>query len=83
MRDSFGNAIEVGDYVLSASTSGARVKMGKVFQGKSRLLIAVDYSAHWGEVEEGHQKTGSMGHNVIVLRKADGSVPTPMAAVYG
>lgn len=75
MKDSFGVDIEVGDYILSASTTGARVKVGTAKQGRNGLLMTVDLSAQHGVQEHEHPKTGQLGYNVVVLRKADGTVP--------
>lgn len=75
MNDSFGIPIEPGDYILSASTTGGRVKLGRAKAGRNGLLMSVDLSAQYGKVEESHPATGQLGYNVVVLRKADGSVP--------
>ncbi|MFD7776626.1 hypothetical protein [Streptomyces sp. NPDC059753] len=80
MKDSFGIEIEEGDYILSASTSGARVKVGHAYQGNNGLMMRVDLSAQYGKQEHGHRKSGQLGHNVVVLRKADGTVPTHVGA---
>lgn len=82
MNDSFGVPLEPGDYALSASTSGAQVKIGHIVQGKYQLMIEIDYLAVRGERMESHNKRSILGHNVVVLRKADGTVPAPLAAVY-
>ncbi|MFD8595413.1 hypothetical protein ACFV1L_10465 [Kitasatospora sp. NPDC059646] len=77
VRDSFGVDIEPGDYILSASTTHGRVKVGRAKAGRTgKLVMTVDVSAQHGEQEETHPKTGQLGYNVVVLRKADGSVPT-------
>ncbi|MGW6597879.1 hypothetical protein [Streptomyces sp. NPDC055036] len=73
--DSFGIEMGPGDYVLSASTSGARVKAGTLYQGANGLLMKIELSAHRGSQEEKHQKSGQLGYNVVVLRKANGTVP--------
>jgi hypothetical protein len=75
MRDSFGVTIEPGDYILSASTTRGRVKVGTAKQGNNGLLMTVDLSATYGALEDDHPKTGQLGCNVVVLRKADGTVP--------
>lgn len=75
MKDSFGVTIEPGDYILSASTTRGRVKVGTAKQGTNGLLMTVDLSATYGSLEDEHPKTGQLGCNVVVLRKADGSVP--------
>ncbi len=75
MIDSFGVLVEVGDYILSASTSGGRVKVGRVIQGRHGLMMAVETAAKWGEWIEAPQRTGQFGYNTVILRKADGSVP--------
>ncbi|OKI19278.1 hypothetical protein [Streptomyces sp. CB03911] len=75
MIDSFGVPVEVGDYILSASTSGGRVKVGRVVQGRHGLMMAVETAAKWGERIEEPQRTGQFGYNTVILRKADGSVP--------
>lgn len=74
MKDSFGIEIEPGDYVLSASTSGARVKLGRIVQGRNGFLMAIDHSAAYGSVET-HPRSGQLGYNVVILSKADGSIP--------
>ncbi|MFD5504626.1 hypothetical protein ACFWJS_33785 [Streptomyces sp. NPDC127061] len=75
MNDTFGVEIEVGDYILSASTTSGRVKMGHATQGRNGLLMTIEHSAKYGELEADHQKTGQLGYNVVILRKADGFVP--------
>ncbi|MFI6444687.1 hypothetical protein [Kitasatospora sp. NPDC050543] len=75
MKDSFGIDVEVGDYILSASTSGGTVKVGRVIQGRHGLMMAVETAAQWGKRQEQPQKTGQFGYNTVILRKADGSVP--------
>lgn len=75
MIDSFGVPLEEGDFILSASTTGARVKMGTAFRGKNGMLMKIARSAVYGGLEEKPQKTGQLGCNVIVLSKADGTIP--------
>ncbi|MFE5092057.1 hypothetical protein ACFRCI_17085 [Streptomyces sp. NPDC056638] len=82
MMDSFGVPLEEGDYILSASTSGGRVKIGIAIQGKNVMLMKIDRSAWWGGVEKKPQKTGQLGTNVLVLRKADGTVPEHFQEVF-
>ncbi|MFE9442525.1 hypothetical protein ACFYO2_26820 [Streptomyces sp. NPDC006602] len=82
-RDSFGNVIEPGDYALSASTSGGQVKMGRIVQGPNQLMIEVDHLSVWGTAKTPRNRRTILGYNVIILRKADGSIPLPMAAVFG
>ncbi|MFG2292017.1 hypothetical protein [Streptomyces sp. NPDC048603] len=76
MRDSFGIEIEDGDYILSASTTHGRVKVGTAFRGRTgNLSMRVDLSAQHGQQEAEHPRSGQLGYNVVVLRKADGTVP--------
>jgi hypothetical protein len=76
VKDSFGVEIGEGDYILSASTTHGRVKVGTAYQGKNGLLMRIDISAQYGIQESAHPKSGQLGYNVVVLRKADGTVPT-------
>lgn len=82
MNDSFGNKVEPGDYALSASTSGGQVKVGRIVQGESQLMIEVDHLAVWGTARPPRNHRTILGTNVIVLRKADGTVPHPMGEIY-
>ncbi len=75
MKDSFGVEIDPGDLILSASTTAGRVKIGRAKQGRNGLLMTVEVSAQNGQLETEHPATGQLGYNVVVLRKADGSVP--------
>ncbi|WP_282203929.1 hypothetical protein [Kitasatospora fiedleri] len=80
MKDSFGVDIEPGDYILSASTTHGRVKVGRARAGQyGRLSMEIGVSAQHGRQEEKHPKAGQLGHNVVVLRKADGTVPVHVA----
>lgn len=76
MKDSFGVDVEPGDYVLSASMSGGRARIGTVYAVASgRLMLHAEHgmrgSARYPEIAK--QQLGSM---VAVLRKADGTVPS-------
>ncbi|WP_030962636.1 hypothetical protein [Streptomyces sp. NRRL S-378] len=76
MKDSFGVEIEEGDYILSASTTHGRVKVGTAFRSRTgNLSMRIDISAQYGRQESEHPRSGQLGHNVVVLRKADGTVP--------
>ncbi|MEW1551397.1 hypothetical protein [Streptomyces tsukubensis] len=75
MKDTFGVDIEPGDYILSASTTRGRVKLGHAYEGRNGLLMRIDHSATYGERETTHPKSGQLGLNVVVLRKADGTIP--------
>lgn len=74
VKDSFGVAVEVGDYILSASTSRGWAKIGTVYaaQPSGRLMVEIEHSPYnWGT-----KKRSEIGSMTAVLRKADGSVPT-------
>nr|WSW58462.1 hypothetical protein OG513_07640 [Streptomyces sp. NBC_00998] len=80
MKDSFGVDIEEGDYILSASTTHGRVKVGTAFRGRTgNLSMRIDISAQYGRQESEHPRSGQLGYNVVVLRKADGTVPAHVA----
>lgn len=85
MNDSLGVPVELGDTVLSASTTHGRVKIGLVEAGpEGRFRMEVKASFHWGkqETSDRHPKRQAFGTNVIVLRKADGSIPEPVRMLY-
>ncbi len=46
--------------------------------------MEVKASFHWGkqETSDRHPKRQAFGTNVIVLRKADGSIPEPVRMLY-
>lgn len=83
MNDSLGTPIEVGDFVLSASTTHGRVKLGRVEQGPNSLRMNITASFHWGKRETDGPKRQSFGTNVIVLEEADGTIPEPLGALLG
>ncbi|MEU1254819.1 hypothetical protein ABZ445_16215 [Streptomyces chartreusis] len=75
MRDSFGTRIEEGDYVLSAASSSSLFKLGVVYLAPSgRPMMEVTLS-NWDRP----QRRSEVGSNVLVLRKADGTVPPHVA----
>jgi hypothetical protein len=74
--DSFGVPLGIGDYVLSASTTSGRMKLGRICQGRNGLMMEVSSSFTYGKPEEKFQKRGQLGYNVAVLCKADGTVPS-------
>lgn len=82
MKDTFGVPLEVGDRVLSASTIGGRVKIGTLIQGKNGFLMTIDRSASRGVLEEKPQKTGQLGINVVVLQKADRTIPVHIVEAF-
>ncbi|MFF9525399.1 hypothetical protein ACF1DV_25970 [Streptomyces achromogenes] len=74
-RDSFGVEVEEDDYVLSASTSGGVAKLGRIYFAVSgRPMLRVERSNHVLR-----NKSSELGYMVVVLRKADGSVPAHVA----
>ncbi|MFI8084330.1 hypothetical protein ACIF6L_26450 [Kitasatospora sp. NPDC086009] len=75
MKDSFGVEIEPGDYILSASTTSGRVKVGRAKQGRTGIVMDIELSAVDGMAEIPRQRTGQLGYNTVVLRKADGTAP--------
>lgn len=75
MRDSFGTRIEAGDYVLSAASSSSLFKLGIVYLAPSgRPMMEVTRSNY-----SSTNRRSEVGSNVLVLRKADGSVPAHVA----
>ncbi len=82
MNDSLGTQVEAGDYVLSASTTQGRVKLGRVEAGPNGLRMTVETSFHGGERETGHPKRQAFGRNIIVLHKADGTTPEALSVAY-
>jgi len=77
--DSLGEPLEPGDYVLSASTTGGRMKLGRVYAGQGRYGhtsgMEVSQSFVNGIREDVTRRRQLMGDNVIVLCKADGTIP--------
>ncbi|MFG3014341.1 hypothetical protein ACGFZB_28760 [Streptomyces cinerochromogenes] len=71
MRDSFGTLIEAGDYVLSAASSSSLFKLGTVYLAPSGRLMMEVTQANYSSTN----RRSEVGSNVLVLRKADGSVP--------
>lgn len=77
VRDSFGTRIEEGDYVLSAATSSGFFKLGVVYFAPSGRAMMEVTASNW----RGAQKRSEVGSNVLILRKADGTVPEHVAGV--
>jgi hypothetical protein len=71
VRDSFGVRIGVGDYVLSAASSSALFKLGTVYLAPSGRLMMEVTQANYSSTN----RRSEVGSNVLVLRKADGTVP--------
>ena len=82
MNDSLGTRVEIGDLVVSASTTNGRVKFGRVEQGPSGLRINVAASFAWGERETDAPRRQSFGGNTIVLERAGGAIPGPLGGLY-
>ncbi|MEO3974410.1 hypothetical protein [Streptomyces sp. CAU 1734] len=75
MTDSFGVPIGAGDYVLSAATSSGIFKLGFVYFAPSgRSMMEVTLS-NWRRA----QRRSEVGSNILILRKADGTVPEHVA----
>lgn len=72
MRDSFGVELEEGDYVLSAASSSSFFKLGIVYFAPSGRAMMEVTQSNWS----GAQRRSEVGSNSLVLRKADGTVPT-------
>ncbi|PPS86455.1 hypothetical protein [Streptomyces sp. MH60] len=79
MRDSFGTRIESGDYVLSAASSSGFFKLGVVYLAPSGRLMMEVTRSNWDRAA----RRSEVGSNVLVLRKADGTVPTVVAGEEG
>lgn len=75
MRDSFGTTVEPGDYVLSAASSTSLFKLGIVYAAQSGRLMMEVTRSNWDTA----QRRSEVGSNVLVLRKADGTVPAHVA----
>lgn len=75
MRDSFGTPVEAGDYVLSAASSSSFFKLGVVYLAPSGRLVMEVTRSNWS----GANRRSEVGSNVLVLRKADGTVPAVVA----
>lgn len=77
--DSLGEPLESGDYVLSASTTSGRMKLGRVYTGQTRFGVVsgmeVSQSFVNGRREEVSRRRQPIGDNVVVLCKADGTIP--------
>ncbi|MFF1684469.1 MULTISPECIES: hypothetical protein [unclassified Streptomyces] len=71
MKDSFGIAIEAGDYVMSASMSGGLAKLGTVYLAASGRPMMDVAASNWTSA----QRRSELGSMTLVLRKADGTVP--------
>lgn len=78
MTDSFGTRIDAGDYVLSAASSSGLFKLGIVYFTPSGRAMMEVTASNWSA-----QKRSEVGSNVLVLRKADGTVPAHVAGVSG
>jgi hypothetical protein len=79
MKDSFGTPIEEGDYVLSAASSSGFFKLGVVYFAPSGRPMMEVTRSNWSRA---HRRS-EVGSNVLVLRKADGTVPAHVAGVGG
>jgi hypothetical protein len=67
--------IDVGDYVLSAASSSSLFKLGVVYLAPSgRPMMEVSQSNY-----SSTNRRSELGSNVLVLRKADGTVPAHVA----
>ncbi|MFF4610331.1 hypothetical protein ACFY1Q_11770 [Streptomyces albidoflavus] len=77
--DSLGEPLEPGDYVLSASTTSGRMKLGRIYTGQNRYGTSsgmeVSQSFVNGRREEVSRRRQPLGDNVVVLCKADGAIP--------
>ncbi|MGW0468293.1 hypothetical protein ACWDX6_23960 [Streptomyces sp. NPDC003027] len=71
MKDSFGVEIDEGDYVLSAASSTSFFKLGVVYLAPSGRAMMEVTRSNWDRA----QRRSEVGSNVLVLRKADGTVP--------
>ncbi|KUN16550.1 hypothetical protein AQJ23_44970 [Streptomyces antibioticus] len=79
MTDSFGTRVEAGDYVLSAASSTGLFKLGIVYFTPSGRAMMEVTASNW----RGAQRRSEVGSNSLVLRKADGTVPTHVTGVSG
>jgi hypothetical protein len=77
VRDSFGTPVDVGDYVLSAASSTGLFKLGIVYAAPSGRLMMEVTQSNWDRA----QRRSEVGSNVLVLRKADGTVPVHVSGV--
>ncbi|MFE6493378.1 hypothetical protein [Streptomyces sp. NPDC057748] len=71
MKDAFGTRVDEGDYVLSAASSSSFFKLGVVYFAPSGRPMMEVTRSNWS----GSQRRSELGSNVLVLRKADGTVP--------
>ena len=76
-RDGFGVLVENGDEIMSSSTSGGMVKLGTADQRPedAAFMMRVHMAMRWGRQVPKPASRSATGYNVVVLRKADGSVP--------
>lgn len=79
MEDSFGTPIEEGDYVLSAASSSSYFKLGVVYFAPSGRPMMEVTRSNWS----GGIRRSEAGSNVLVLRKADGTVPAYVTGEAG
>jgi hypothetical protein len=75
--DAFGEAIDEGDYILSAATTGYLLKIGTAVFRPNSLGIRVK---HCSDYKRANQKTQQVGAWVVLLQKTDGRIPDRIAA---
>ncbi|MGW0930683.1 hypothetical protein [Streptomyces sp. NPDC002644] len=91
MTDQFGNEIREGDVVVSAATSTGNLKIGKAYFSKSGNLMIEHITEagwywlkrKWNDETKKYEDRGTplktpAGSNVLLLRRADGSLTDVM-----
>lgn len=79
--------MEVGDFVVSTSSTNGRTKFGRVEQGRYGLRMRITASFQHGKREsledpKRHPRRQAFGVNVVVLEKANGEIPEPLGELY-
>lgn len=84
MNDSFGTPIGEGDLIASIAHSTGRAKIGRVIRNSSgNLAMSLLLESFGTKVYAPDKRTGPIGSGVVVLEFADGTVPDPLAVLYG
>lgn len=93
-KDEFGNEVHEGDLVVSAATSSGNLKIGKAYYTKGGSLYIEHFmeAGHYWSKKRWNSKTAqyeqrttplktAAGSNVLLLRRADGSLTETMATL--
>lgn len=75
-KDSFGVSIAEGDIIYTASSQGGQAKIGRAYFAPHSLMVA-DVMRGRG-VHFSNAKRQPVGSHILVLMRADGSLPSVM-----